>query len=191
MGYLGLIEEDYAWITRHLVRVANTFCEGRVVSVLEGGYRIEGGVISAFARSVAAHVRSLVEGTRHREGWSEEDLAWEEGLERRQQENRIKKMQERMAGMMGLLGNGVEGGGEGENGTPVASNVPAAADVKGEGSAPEEAKGDEGGGGGRRKRRAASGNVDYVALMKKMKEEEARLKAEKAGVEQISAPDST
>jgi len=56
-GYIGLVEEDYAWITRHLVRLANTFCQGRVVSMLEGGYRVHGGIISAFARSVAAHVR--------------------------------------------------------------------------------------------------------------------------------------
>jgi hypothetical protein len=36
-------------------------CEGRVVSVLEGGYNINGGVVSAFARSVEAHVRGLAE----------------------------------------------------------------------------------------------------------------------------------
>lgn len=52
----GLVEEDYEWITRLLVRLANTHCSGRVVSVLEGGYKIQGGVVSAFARSVAAHV---------------------------------------------------------------------------------------------------------------------------------------
>jgi hypothetical protein len=32
-----------------------------VVSVLEGGYNINGGVVSAFARSVEAHVRGLAE----------------------------------------------------------------------------------------------------------------------------------
>jgi hypothetical protein len=31
------------------------------VSALEGGYRIQGGVVSAFSRSVAAHVRALKE----------------------------------------------------------------------------------------------------------------------------------
>lgn len=36
-------------------------CSGRVVSVLEGGYNINGGVVSAFARSVEAHVRGLAE----------------------------------------------------------------------------------------------------------------------------------
>lgn len=56
-GFIGLVEEDYEWITDYLVRIANKSCEGRVVSVLEGGYRIQGGVVSPFARSVAAHVR--------------------------------------------------------------------------------------------------------------------------------------
>ncbi len=36
-------------------------CNGRVVSVLEGGYNINGGFVSAFARSVEAHVRGLAE----------------------------------------------------------------------------------------------------------------------------------
>ena len=42
-------------------QVANRFCEGRIVSALEGGYRIQGKIVSAFARSVAAHVRALSE----------------------------------------------------------------------------------------------------------------------------------
>lgn len=58
----GLVEEDYEWVTRHLVRIANTHCDGRVVSVLEGGYKIQGGLVSAFARSVASHVRAGVDG---------------------------------------------------------------------------------------------------------------------------------
>lgn len=43
------------------VQVANRCCDGRVVSALEGGYRIQGKIISAFSRSVAAHVRALCE----------------------------------------------------------------------------------------------------------------------------------
>jgi acetoin utilization deacetylase AcuC-like enzyme len=58
-GYLGLLEEDYAWLTNLIVQVANRCCEGRVVSVLEGGYRIQGFVTSAFALSVEAHVHAL------------------------------------------------------------------------------------------------------------------------------------
>ena len=46
-------------------------CNGRVVSALEGGYRIQGGIVSAFARSVAAHVRALAEG--HDQQWDPAD----------------------------------------------------------------------------------------------------------------------
>lgn len=42
-----------------MAQVANTCCNGRIVSVLEGGYRIQGSFVSAFARSVAAHVAAL------------------------------------------------------------------------------------------------------------------------------------
>ena len=45
------------------VQVANRCCQGRIVSVLEGGYRIRGGLVSAFARSVAAHVAGLNSGS--------------------------------------------------------------------------------------------------------------------------------
>lgn len=43
------------------MQVANRVCGGRIVSVLEGGYRIQGEAVSAFARSVAAHVHALAE----------------------------------------------------------------------------------------------------------------------------------
>mmetsp|Transcript_5861 Transcript_5861/g.20432 ORF Transcript_5861/g.20432 Transcript_5861/m.20432 type:complete len:800 (+) Transcript_5861:169-2568(+) len=56
---LGVRESDYEWLTDELVKVANSCCKGRLVSVLEGGYRIQGGLVSAFARSVAEHVRAL------------------------------------------------------------------------------------------------------------------------------------
>ena len=56
MGGMGLVEADYAWITARILDVARRFCEGRVVSCLEGGYNL-----SALGRSVAAHVRALIE----------------------------------------------------------------------------------------------------------------------------------
>lgn len=34
-------EDDYAWITQEVVKIANDICEGRIVSVLEGGYALE------------------------------------------------------------------------------------------------------------------------------------------------------
>lgn len=54
MGGLRWVEEDYAWITRELIAVAERHCGGRVVSCLEGGYHL-----FHLARSVAAHVRQL------------------------------------------------------------------------------------------------------------------------------------
>mmetsp|Transcript_25459 Transcript_25459/g.44294 ORF Transcript_25459/g.44294 Transcript_25459/m.44294 type:complete len:698 (-) Transcript_25459:62-2155(-) len=58
-GFVAIDEDDYEWVTGELVRVANTCCKGRIISVLEGGYRTKGGPISALAQSVAAHVRKL------------------------------------------------------------------------------------------------------------------------------------
>jgi len=60
------IEEDYEWITTRLVRIANNTCNGRVVSVLEGGYQLGGEYCSAFAKSVKAHVAALAtEGSKN------------------------------------------------------------------------------------------------------------------------------
>ena len=56
LGQLGMVEADYAWITRYLVRETRAGQMGRVVSCLEGGYNL-----SALARSVVAHVRELAE----------------------------------------------------------------------------------------------------------------------------------
>lgn len=57
VGGLNLVEADFAWATRALMDVANETANGRVVSVLEGGYDLEG-----LARSVAAHVLTLMTG---------------------------------------------------------------------------------------------------------------------------------
>ncbi|WP_029462899.1 histone deacetylase family protein [Serpentinimonas barnesii] len=56
MGQLGLVEQDYVWITQRLKAVADRHAQGRIVSVLEGGYNL-----SALARSVEAHVRVLAD----------------------------------------------------------------------------------------------------------------------------------
>jgi len=55
-GYGVLREEDFAWVTDQLCRIAKG---GRVVSVLEGGYAISAGPASPFAASVEAHVLAL------------------------------------------------------------------------------------------------------------------------------------
>ncbi len=51
---LRLVEDDYAWVTRQMVAIADRYAGGRVVSVLEGGY-----ALSALGRSAVAHVREL------------------------------------------------------------------------------------------------------------------------------------
>ena len=56
LGQLGLIEQDYAWITRRLKDIALLYAKGRMVSCLEGGYNL-----SALSRSVEAHLRILAE----------------------------------------------------------------------------------------------------------------------------------
>ena len=52
---LNLVEDDYRWATQELMDVSRSACGGRLVSVLEGGYDHQ-----ALARSVAAHVRTLM-----------------------------------------------------------------------------------------------------------------------------------
>jgi len=92
-GYVGMIEDDYEWVTEQLVKVANTCCNGRIVSVLEGGYKIHGGIVSPFARSVASHVRALVEGGSSRELFDKHESEWESQFERHMIEEKEKKRQ--------------------------------------------------------------------------------------------------
>ncbi|MEI7530540.1 MAG: histone deacetylase family protein [Betaproteobacteria bacterium] len=54
LGQLGLVEADYIWITEQIMNVAALYAQGRIVSCLEGGYNL-----SALARSVAAHIKTL------------------------------------------------------------------------------------------------------------------------------------
>lgn len=56
LAQLDLLEEDFAWVTGALCDVAARHCDGRLVSALEGGYDLP-----ALGRSVAAHVRVLME----------------------------------------------------------------------------------------------------------------------------------
>lgn len=55
LANLNLDENDFAWVTAELSRLAQRHCEGRLVSTLEGGYDL-----TALARSAAAHVRELM-----------------------------------------------------------------------------------------------------------------------------------
>ena len=56
MGQMGLVEQDYAWITSRIKDVAKRHSKGRIVSSLEGGYNLH-----ALARSVEAHIRVLAD----------------------------------------------------------------------------------------------------------------------------------
>ena len=95
-GYVGMVEEDYEWVTDQLIKVANKCCNGRIISVLEGGYKIHGGIVSPFARSVASHVRSLVEGGNSRELYDQVEADWESKYERGMVEEREKRRQLRL-----------------------------------------------------------------------------------------------
>ena len=54
MAMLGLVEDDYAWVTGRIKSVADQYARGRIVSLLEGGYHL-----GALGRSAAAHIRVL------------------------------------------------------------------------------------------------------------------------------------
>ncbi|WP_253664913.1 hypothetical protein [Legionella micdadei] len=42
MANLLFTDTDYLWITEKIKAIADEFCGGRIVSVLEGGYSLEG-----------------------------------------------------------------------------------------------------------------------------------------------------
>ena len=55
LGSVKLTEDDFVWVTDRLMTVAQKHSGGKVVSVLEGGYDLEG-----LAKSTAAHVEALM-----------------------------------------------------------------------------------------------------------------------------------
>src|SRR5215467_10396856 len=62
LGVFDVTPEGFGAIARVVVSLADELCQGRLVSVLEGGYRLDG-----LADSVAAHVRAL-QGTKALQG---------------------------------------------------------------------------------------------------------------------------
>lgn len=56
LGGLRLTEDDFRWATEALAEVAHRHANGRIVSMLEGGYDLQG-----LAQSVAAHVTALMQ----------------------------------------------------------------------------------------------------------------------------------
>src|SRR5271155_2752154 len=57
LANLNLVEADFAWATQKIMDIADQCADGRVVSLLEGGYDLE-----ALAYSSAAHVTALMRG---------------------------------------------------------------------------------------------------------------------------------
>jgi acetoin utilization deacetylase AcuC-like enzyme len=57
LANLNFVEADFTWATQKLMDLADRRADGRVVSVLEGGYDLEG-----LSKSVAAHVTALMRG---------------------------------------------------------------------------------------------------------------------------------
>jgi acetoin utilization deacetylase AcuC-like enzyme len=55
LAELRLEVEDFVWITQELRAMADAHCQGRIVSLLEGGYNLE-----ALAACAAAHVKTLM-----------------------------------------------------------------------------------------------------------------------------------
>jgi acetoin utilization deacetylase AcuC-like enzyme len=54
MAMLRLSDADYGWVTRQVKTIADRHAEGRIVSMLEGGY-----ALSALGRSAVQHIRVL------------------------------------------------------------------------------------------------------------------------------------
>ena len=174
-AYIGIQEKDFEWITDQIVQVANRCCDGRIVSVLEGGYRIQGNIVSAFSRSVAAHVRAMAEPN-HQE-WDPLDAKWEREREKRlraeaeakkkaaEEAARAAEEQARLAQAQSqeqsiefeMLGEELPATTDDK---PTSIKLKLAVEPE---QAPEES--------GRNKRRRSE--VDYVALNKKLEEEKA------------------
>jgi acetoin utilization deacetylase AcuC-like enzyme len=57
LANLNLVEADFSWVTKKLMEIADSSAQGRIVSLLEGGYDLQG-----LSRSVAAHVTALMRG---------------------------------------------------------------------------------------------------------------------------------
>jgi len=55
MSYVSLTDADFRWIIEEIMKIADAFASGRIVSALEGGYEIH-----SLARCVETHIRVLM-----------------------------------------------------------------------------------------------------------------------------------
>ena len=175
--FINIQDEDYEWVTESIQAVANSCCDGRVVSILEGGYRVQSAAASPFARSVTAHVRGL-----HRtdcitlwdpsEAAAEAEREWraQEGPRRHRDEMYMRLAAEKIA-LRIARATRAESSGNGTNDNIGATTVhPPLAAVSN--SRAEEMPS--------RKRRRSGKKVDYAALNKQMEEEAKKARIAKA-----------
>ena len=57
LANINLTEEDFAWATLELMELADRHCQGRIVSMLEGGYDLKG-----LTASCGVHIQALMRG---------------------------------------------------------------------------------------------------------------------------------
>jgi len=55
LASIQLVQEDYQWLTQEIMDIAKTCCNGKIISVLEGGYNLY-----ALADCVSAHIAVLM-----------------------------------------------------------------------------------------------------------------------------------
>lgn len=54
---LNLVDDDFDWVTGKLMEISGKYCNNRLVSLLEGGYDLQG-----LAESASAHVKRMMNG---------------------------------------------------------------------------------------------------------------------------------
>jgi len=52
----NLLDEDYSWVTKQLMAIAEQYCDGKIVSFLEGGYDL-----AALSSAATAHIKELMQ----------------------------------------------------------------------------------------------------------------------------------
>ena len=55
LGHLCVSTQGFAWMSQQLIQIAGEFCQGRVVSILEGGYEV-----NSLKQAVAVHIEALL-----------------------------------------------------------------------------------------------------------------------------------
>ena len=58
VGSLGLETEDFIPLTEAVIGIADQYCDGRIVSVLEGGYNVD-----VLPHCVEAHLDELIQAS--------------------------------------------------------------------------------------------------------------------------------